>query len=285
MPRGSTSSLDGVTEPFAAWIERDLVHLSGPDTIEYLQGQLSQDIAALGIGESAWTLLLQPAGKVISWLRVTRVGESEVVLDGDAGSGETTAGRLARFLLRTKLDISVEPSVPVLAVRGAAMPGPGAALPICWPATAGYDQIGASARVPVGLATGDRAQYELARIEAGVPMFGRELTESTIPAEAGQWLIDASVSFTKGCYTGQELVARVDSRGGNVPRPIRRLQIDGRDIETGAEVFSDGAPVGQVTSAAWSQERGATIALAPLARAVTPSMQVTVSGAPARVLE
>ena len=50
---------------------------------------------------------------------------------------------------------------------------------------------------------------------------GAELTEATIPAEAGQWLIDASVSFTKGCYTGQELVARIDSRGGNVPRPLR----------------------------------------------------------------
>src|SRR3546814_11977806 len=63
---------------------------------------------------------------------------------------------------------------------------------------------------------------------------GSELTDATIPAEAGQWLIDASVSFTKGCYTGQELVARVDSRGGNVPRPVRGLVSDGDQMPTGA---------------------------------------------------
>ena len=56
---------------------------------------------------------------------------------------------------------------------------------------------------------------------------GRELTEDTIPGEGGQRLIDLSVSFTKGCYTGQELVARIDSRGGNVPRPVRVLAADG----------------------------------------------------------
>ena len=56
---------------------------------------------------------------------------------------------------------------------------------------------------------------------------GAELTEDTIPAEAGQWLVDASVSFTKGCYTGQELVARIDSRGGNVPRPVRLFVVEG----------------------------------------------------------
>src|SRR5690242_21571162 len=56
-----------------------------------------------------------------------------------------------------------------------------------------------------------RPDYERARIEAGVPAMGKELTDATIPIEAGQWLIDASVSFTKGCYTGQELVAHVRS--------------------------------------------------------------------------
>lgn len=273
------------SEPFAAWIERDLLHLSGPDTIEYLQGQLSQDIAAIGIGESTWTLLLQPSGKVLSWLRFTRVGEIEVVLDGDAGSGDVTSARLSRYLLRTKVDIGEEPRVPVLAVRGAAMVSPGSALPICWPGTTGYDQLGPSARVPDGVTVRDRDRYEVARIEAGVPAFARELTDSTIPAEAGQWLIEASVSFTKGCYTGQELVARVDSRGGNVPRPIRRLQIDARGIEAGAEVHAAGAPVGRVTSAAWSEERGLTVALAPMARAVTPKTELAVCGAAARMLE
>ena len=91
---------------------------------------------------------------------------------------------------------------------------------------------------------------------------GAELTEATIPAEAGQWLIEASVSFTKGCYTGQELVARIDSRGGNVPRPLRGLLVDGDPAPVGASVSRDGKEVGHVTSSARSEALGA-IALAP----------------------
>jgi folate-binding protein YgfZ len=94
---------------------------------------------------------------------------------------------------------------------------------------------------------------------------GAELTEATIPAEAGQWLIDASVSFTKGCYTGQELVARVDSRGGNGPRPVRGLLVDGDPAPVGAEVAVDGAAVGTVTSSGRSAALGA-VALAVVGR-------------------
>ena len=67
----------------------------------------------------------------------------------------------------------------------------------------------------------DPAEYEAVRIAAGIPRMGAELTDKTIPGETG--LIELTVSFTKGCYTGQELVARIDSRGGNVPRHLRRL--------------------------------------------------------------
>ena len=73
---------------------------------------------------------------------------------------------------------------------------------------------------------------------------GAELTEDTIPAEAGQWVVDASVSFTKGCFTGQELVARIDSRGGNVPRHLRILDVEGAAPAPGTELELDGAIVG-----------------------------------------
>ena len=272
-----------MTEPFAAWIERDVIHVSGPDAVDYLQGQLSQDIAALAIGESTWTLLLDPSGKISAWLRVTRVGASEIVLDGDAGSGETALARLQRFKLRTKVDFELEAATPTLAVRGVPLPTPAAGLPIVWPGVDGYDQLGSSASLPAGVAERATAAYEVARIEAGVPASGRDLTDATIPAEAGQWLIDASVSFSKGCYTGQELVARIDSRGGNVPRPIRRLVIASREIEPGAEVTLDGKVVGRVTSVAWSDARGATVALGPIARAVAVDAAVSVGAADAVV--
>ena len=101
---------------------------------------------------------------------------------------------------------------------------------------------------------------------------GAELTEDTIPAEAGQWVVDASVSFTKGCFTGQELVARIDSRGGNVPRHLRILDAEGPAPAPGTELELDGAVVGRVTSSAGS------IALAYVKRSVTPPAAVTAAG-------
>ena len=104
---------------------------------------------------------------------------------------------------------------------------------------------------------------------------------ATIPAEAGPAVLDRSVSFTKGCYTGQELVARIDSRGGNVPRHLRGLAIEGdtpppAGAEDGAEIVVDGAVVGRVTSAAWSPSRGEVVALGYVARKVEPPAAATV---------
>ena len=118
---------------------------------------------------------------------------------------------------------------------------------------------------------------ERQRIRAGMPRMGAELTDETIPGEGGQQLIDLSVSFTKGCYTGQELVARIDSRGGNVPRPVRVLQASG-DVNVGDEVTVGDDLVGVVTSAAGD------VALAPLMRKVEIGDQVMVGAVTASVV-
>jgi folate-binding protein YgfZ len=273
-----------VIASFAARIERDTIHVAGIDAVEYLQGQLSQDVVAIAVGDSAWSLLLDPSGKVDAWLRATRVGADEFVLDVDPGCGDTVVTRLRRFLLRTKADIGDAVRTPCTAVRGAPMPAPRAGLPIAWPSIDGYDLLGAGATVPAGLADVDATAYDLARINRGVPMNGRELTTATIPAEAGQWLIDASVSFSKGCYTGQELVARIDSRGGNVPRPIRGLVIDGTAaVAAGAEITAESGVVGAITSSAPDHDAGVTLALAPLARSVAPGTRVGVDDRSAEV--
>ena len=96
--------------------------------------------------------------------------------------------------------------------------------------------------------------YEAVRIEAGIPVMGRELDEGTIPAEAG--VVDRSVSFTKGCYTGQELVARIDSRGGNVPRHLRGLLLPEGAGPATELTDADGRTAGTVTSAAVSATLG-----------------------------
>ena len=263
--------------PFATVIERDVVLAQGPDTVSFLQGQLSQDVD-MAVSDSRWTLLLEPTGKVNSWLRITRLDDETVQLDTDAGFGDAMVTRLVRFKLRTKCDFDTVRTIPCVAVRGRR----GEGLPIVWPGIDGYDLLGADA-APDGVQL--RPDYERARIEAGVPAMGKELTDATIPVEAGQWLIDASVSFTKGCYTGQELVARVDSRGGNAPRPIRGLRVLGEVAPGAAVVASDGRSVGALTSAWYQPDLDETIALAPLARVVAPPDEVTVEHRPARLVE
>jgi folate-binding protein YgfZ len=267
----------------AVHLARDVVLVSGPEAVSYLQGQLSQDVEALGIGDSAPSLLLQPTGKVDAWVRATRTGEEELALDTDVGHGDAVLARLKRFLLRTNAEIT--------AVRwsGWALRGPSIerregvsphvlALPPGWPGIAGVDLLGDDVPRPAGLQEVEPQALDALRIECGVPAMGAELTDATIPAEAGPWLIDASVSFTKGCYTGQELVARIDSRGGNVPRPVRGLVVDGDPVAVGSTVTAGDTEVGHVTSSATSPALGA-VALAPLARSVEPGSQVVVGTA------
>jgi folate-binding protein YgfZ len=268
----------------AAPLQRDVVRVHGPEAIEYLQGQLSQDVAALAVDESARSLLLQPTGKVDAWLRVTRIGEDDVLLDVEAGFGEAVHARLRRFKLRTKAELERSERWG-LALRGpgaedVAVPAGAVALAAGWPGVEGVDLLTEGELALAGVPLVEAAALEALRIECGVPAMGAELTESTIPAEGGQWLIDACVSFTKGCYTGQELVARIDSRGGNVPRPVRGLLVDGEPVPVGAEVRLEAAPagdaaVGTVTSSGSSAALG-SVALAVIGRAVEPGTRVEV---------
>ena len=247
---------------------RDVVRVSGADAVTFLQGQLSQDVAALPVGGSAFSLLLQPQGKVDAWLRVTRVGDDELLLDVDAGWGEAVVARLKRFLLRVQVVLE-----PVEGWGVAAATEPVDGLFAVVPEVDGFvDLLG-----PVDLLPPDPPDYEERRIRAGVPRMGSELDESTIPAAAG--VVERSVSFTKGCYTGQELVARIDSRGGSTPTRLRTLSVTGAPV--GAAVVVGGDEVGRVTSAAGDA------ALAYVRREVEPPVDAVVrwegGEAPARI--
>jgi tRNA-modifying protein YgfZ len=207
-------------------IERDVVVVEGQDAESFLQGQLSQDVAALAVGEEALSFLLQPQGKVDALLRVRRDGGERFLLDVDAGFGQAVVDRLSRFKLRVKCEITL----------------------------AGVESL------PEPWGTGSR-------LAAGWPAMGRELDDKTIPGETG--LVDRAVSFTKGCYTGQELVARIDSRGGNVPRHLRRLTLASSAPE-GAAVEVDGKERGRLTSVEGAE------ALAYVQRDVVPPADVEV---------
>jgi folate-binding protein YgfZ len=248
--------VSAATEPltaFAVPIRRDVVVVEGPDAAAYLQGQLAQDMPGMEIGGWAWSLLLQPQGKIEAWVRVHRVSELRYELDVEESFGAAVMARLRRFLIRTDATIA-ETSRDMCAVRGRPIGGAsGRAVdlaPICWPGVEGFDAIGHG---PEGVDAGTIDDLEALRVSAGVPAMGSELTSDVIPAEVGSWFIDASVSFTKGCYVGQELVARVDSRGNRTPRKLRVIALaDGAtDALRGAELCEpDGRVVGALTSVA-----------------------------------
>ena len=279
---------------------RDVLAVDGPDAETYLQGQLSQDLGGLAVGASADSLLFEPDGKLSALLRVTRRDGQSFVLDVEGGYGEAVTARLRRFLLRSKVEIDAIP-LQCLSLRGHAVGDAAAglltvlaergvlALPFAWNGWTGVDLLGPgdvvlapeAADLPAGVVACGAEAVEACRIASGIPAMGAELTNKTIAAEAG--LVERTVSFTKGCYTGQELVARIDSRGSNVARrlvgviasegppegdPLAR----GMTLHAGAAPAGDGPAddkvVGSITSAAWSPELGAWAALGYLHRNV-----------------
>ena len=265
-------------------ITRDLVWVTGVDAATFLQGQLSQDIDTLEVGDSRPTLLLAPTGKVVAWGRVTRTGADQFVVDVAAGTGESVVARLSRFLIRTDAEVRAEPAVAGLAVRGRA----GAQLPdspaqvraaVEWgPEVAGVDLIGLDDSHSVddaGVLEPDGGRLEALRIRCGIPEMGSELDDTVIPGEAGQAVIEAAVSFTKGCYVGQELVTRVHSRGGNTPRKLRTIELTADGAAPGDEIVAGGAAVGVLTSV--GRDADGAVALGFINRAAAEVADVEVA--------
>jgi tRNA-modifying protein YgfZ len=286
---------------------RDVLSVRGEDAQSYLQGQLSQDITDLAVGGTSDSLLLEPDGKLTALLRVTRLDGLSYALDVDAGFGATVEARLRKFLLRSKVELS-HLEWRCLALRGSQVEtaaaglltvvgeAGGLVLPFGWNGWRGVDLLGPTDLVldpttgglPDAITACGAEAVEVCRIDSGIPAMGSELTDKTIAAEAG--LLERTVSFTKGCYTGQELVARLDARGNNVPRRLVGM-VGGTDPDGPALAYGmtlhagleppagdDGSAgaagavadkvVGTVTSAAWSTEVGAWVALGYLHRTV-----------------
>ena len=284
----------------ASIVDRDVVEVCGRDASSYLQGQISQDVDSISAGGSAWSLVLAPTGKLTAWFRLHRVTDDRFLIDVEAGWAAPLVERLERFKLRTAVEFSLldgwrmlsvreevndadpEQTVPTIqaalsqaALSQAALSQAALSATFSWPGFSGSDHLDVGLDALSGIEIDDAA-FEQARIRAAVPRLGLDIGENTIPAEGGANLIEGSVSFTKGCYTGQELVARIDSRGGNVPRPLRVL-IGEQALEIGGVVTFDGREAGVVTSAAGN------VGLATVMRRVEPGSLVSVNGVEATV--
>jgi folate-binding protein YgfZ len=236
------------------WVEtpRDAVRVAGPDALDYLQGQVSQELRSLAVGASRWTLLLQPNGRVDLLARVWRTDDDVFVLDTDAGFGDELAARINRFKIRVEVD--VEPlDWRCVAVRYTASEAiPDGAVAAWWDRD--YDLLGPDPQSPTAVAAGSAGDLEAARIEAGWPAMGAEIVPGQqIPAETG--VVPVAVDFKKGCYPGQELVERMDSRGAEAPRRLRVLSVS-EGSQPGDPVLDDGREVGVLTSVAGTRALG-----------------------------
>ncbi|HLJ07642.1 MAG TPA: folate-binding protein [Acidimicrobiia bacterium] len=288
---------------------RGAVLVEGPDGLKFLQSLLSQDIDTLSDGQGTHALLLQPQGKLDTDLRLLRVGDT-AWLDCEVGRGEALAASLRRFRIRIKADVEdrtgdwgcltlrgPEAAARVEAAGGPPLPGDlhahvpwGAGTDLTrlvradWPGgPPGADLVGPVGELE-GLWTALRAAgfrpagllaFEAARVRAGVPRQGLDIDERTIPQEA--FLELDAVSFTKGCFLGQELVCRIDSRG-HVNRLLRTLRIGGGGIDTtppsGAGIVVADKEVGALTTVARSE--GGVVALGFVRREVEVPADVLV---------
>lgn len=257
----------------------EVVWFRGADAIKFLNDLISQEIGKLPPGSVARSLLLGPQGKLQFILGVLR-GEDEVGLVTEDGRGDELIATLARYRIRVDVEITKEDKNVYLVVGERTdtpgtwrIDGDAVTADLSWDTAPRILQIGGTAPDLPHLSPED---YTLVRIEAGMPLIGVDVDEKTIPQETG--LVADSISFDKGCFLGQELVARLDSRGGRVNRHLRILQFDS-PVAAGTTLSADGKEVGTVTSV--SGRRG----LGLVWREVEPGARVDAGGVGATVEE
>jgi tRNA-modifying protein YgfZ len=247
---------------------RGFVRVAGPDAEEFLQRMLSNDVAALAVGEACEALLLTQKARVIAPMRVWRRGPEDFLLLTEPELGETLGTALLRSRFAAKCEIEPEEHTSALVFGGAeGIPN---------------DDYGMPA---VELLDADREstlseeELERLRIEAGTPRWGRELDDRVLPAEAG--LDERAISFAKGCFPGQEPVARLRHRG-HANRRLRVLELELSEPPVyDAEIVHGGKVVGRVTSAV--RDRGRVLALGYVRSEVPDAARLSVGGARARM--
>jgi tRNA-modifying protein YgfZ len=280
------SAVTGSIEP------RAQIAVAGNDRRAYLQGLLTNEIAALAPGTGCYAAWLTPQGRMLTDMHVLESGDM-ILLDVPEDQLQPTLQRLDQFLFSEDVQLAdLGGSLRAVWIHGPAAASildrllTGADGPATWPpyrnvraafsgepaVVARIDQLSVpgycvyvapalenvllEAMHAAGATPADRAALEAARIEAGYPLFGIDMTDETIPLEAG--IEQRSISFSKGCYVGQEVIIRVLHRGhGRVAKKLVALRVEGAPPTPGAKLVSGDKEVGRVTSAAASPRLGA----------------------------
>ena len=262
------------TSPFVAQRPRAYVRVSGRDAVDFLQRMVSNDVAALEPGGSCEALLLTAKARVIAPLRVVRRAEDDFLLLTEPELDETVRGQLLRSRFAAKVAVEREEHRSYVVV-GADVPG----VPNDDYGEGGVEVIDADP--PRGIEPVAADELERLRILARTPAWGKEIDDRVLPAEAG--LVGRAVSFTKGCYPGQEPIARLHYRG-HPNRELRVLAIDADEVpDYDADLRYGDKVVGRVTSAARAED--GIVALAYVRVEVPREAELAVGHAKARSLD
>jgi tRNA-modifying protein YgfZ len=278
--------------------ERGKLALTGGEAKDFLQGQVTNDIVGLSPGRGCYAAFLTHKGKMLGDMRVFDLGD-ELLLDCERVALQELFNMIRRFKLGRDVELhkrTVE--LALLSVIGPDAPrlaGPdehdnarvtlGGRAAIAVTTDVGTDVFCAAddrdaVRAALEFPDGDETAAEIVRVERGRPRYGLDLDDSVIPQEAG--LNERAVSFTKGCYVGQETVARLHYRG----KPNRRLlglrlsepAPPGTELRLGEKV------VGKLGTVVVSPDHG-PIALALIRREANPGDRVVANGATGLIVE
>jgi len=294
------------TAAVVAQLPSQTVLAQGPDAASFLHGQLANDVTGLEVGGVNQSLSLNHRGHAMAESSVIRRGKHEFLLViGDDG-GEQVVDSLEQHIIFDQVTLTPQPQLTLLTLQGtgaaALLPGaPGAgtsaafefaghqvtAFPRRRSVAGGFDLLveseGAAAVTEALSSAGAQevgpAVIDALRVRALVPTAGREGGEGVLPQEAG---LEGSLSYRKGCYLGQEIMARIEARG-NLRRSLTRLELDSPAV-TGRQILRDGRTVGLLGSVVQieDEEGGAPVveALAVLRNDLEEGEPLEVSGVP-----
>jgi folate-binding protein YgfZ len=275
--------------------QRGVIEVSGPDAVEFLQGQVTNDVGALSPGHGAYALLLNPKGRILADMTVLALGAERlwVITDQD----DEVFSNLSMYKIGREVEVTRRASWIASLIGPRAREVLGVELPAREHSFATLDIDGAevlavatdlgvdliaepSLAAPVrdhlierGAHDSDEEAAEVLRIESGRPRYGTDMSADNLPGEAG--LEQRAVSFTKGCYVGQEPVARMHHRG-HPNRHLRGLRLS-QPADPGAAIVNKGGDsVGHISSSCVSPALG-PIALAIVRREVPPGETVEVA--------
>ncbi len=249
--------------------DREVLRVTGLDRESFLQGMVTNDVKGLGVGASCYAALLTPKGAMVGDVRVLKRVE-DLVLDTGAGFGEKVKAFLNQYLISEDAEIHDAPELKWVSLWGPQAEREVSALPSEWvfaraPSlfAQGIDVLVASdnvQRVPQmlgGVMQLSAATAEVIRVENGMPKYGVDMVETTIPLEAN---LERAIHYNKGCYIGQEVIARATYRG-HMNRKLSGLLLGDALPAIGAELKRADKKIGWVTSVVRSVKHGQNLAL------------------------